>query len=120
MSSLMQHHGGRSPDGLRVELVANLVEKDADCDTYHGPAAYQPNPEATSFTHAVETIPGTTLPRLWKFYRRPAGMFGCWVVFRYNGKEHVPDLSVPLQLFKMPRDAERMSDEDAIKHWRSE
>jgi hypothetical protein len=44
-------------------------------------------------------------------------MCGCWVVFRYNGEEHVPDLSVPISVDTLPRDARPMSIEDTIKTW---
>ena len=52
-------------------------------------------------------------------YRKPRGMFGCWVVFCYNGEEHVPDLSVPISIEKLPRDAKPLSDEECSKYWHS-
>lgn len=60
---------------------------------------------------------GKVYSRIWTAVRKPCGMFGCWVVFRYNGKEHVPDLSVPISVFKLPRDAKPMSIENTIKTW---
>jgi len=54
---------------------------------------------------------------LYTAWRKPAGMFGCWVVFRYNGTEHVPDLSVPIDVEDLPRGAIRMSDENACTYW---
>lgn len=58
-------------------------------------------------------------PRIFTFIRKPKGMFGCWVVFQYNGEEHVPDLSVPISLERLPRDAKPMSLEESMKTWHS-
>jgi hypothetical protein len=58
-------------------------------------------------------------PRIWTAWRKPCGMFGCWVVFRYNGEEHVPDLSVPIATFKLPRDAQPMPIAECIAYWKS-
>ena len=59
----------------------------------------------------------TTMPRLYEVYRKPAGTFGCWVVFRWNNEEHIPDLSVPISVTKLPHDAKPISDDDAAKYW---
>lgn len=59
----------------------------------------------------------SVVPKLYRIWRKPAGMFGCWVVFRINGKESVPDLSVPCGLFKLPRDAEELTEEEAKEYW---
>lgn len=56
-------------------------------------------------------------PPLYRIFRKPVGMWGCWVEFRYNGEIHVPDLSVPIRVEKLPRDAERLTDEEAAKYW---
>lgn len=60
---------------------------------------------------------GKIYPRIWTFPRKPRGMFGCWVVFQYNGKEHVPDLSCPFGLFKLPRDAKPLPVDECIDRW---
>lgn len=62
---------------------------------------------------------GKFYPRIWTFVRKPRGMFGCWVVFWFNGKENVPDLSCPMGLFKLPKDAKPMDNETCIKTWKS-
>lgn len=54
---------------------------------------------------------------LYKFWRKPADTFGAWLVFRVNGIEIVPDLSVPLSLEKMPRDAVKMTEEENSIAW---
>jgi hypothetical protein len=116
MSSLMQHTGEVSNG--KVELHAYLVTKGKDWEKYNGPDAYKPSPDSTTFTDYAE-LDSSGNPHLYRFWRKPAGMFGCWVVFRYNGGEHVPDLSVPISLFKMPRDAEKLSDAESVAHWKS-
>lgn len=124
MTSLLQHHGGRSTDGHKVELLMYLVRKGSDWDKYNGPEAYKPSPDGTTFCEDAEPVQlrhpdGSlrTVPRLYRVFRRPVGMFGCWVVFRYNGKENVPDLSVPIAVHKLPRDAKPLSDDEAAKYW---
>lgn len=64
---------------------------------------------------------GTTMrePKLYRIFRRPVGMFGCWVEFRYNGETHAPDLSVPIRVEKLPRDAVALTDEESVKYWMS-
>lgn len=51
-------------------------------------------------------------PRIALAWRKPRGMFGPWVVFEYNGKKHVPDLSIPIGTFKIPRDAIALTDDE--------
>jgi len=51
------------------------------------------------------------------FIRKPRGMCGCWVVFQYNGEEHVPDLSVPLSLDRLPKDAVAMTEAESAEYW---
>jgi hypothetical protein len=38
-------------------------------------------------------------------------MLGCWVIFRVNGEEHLPDLSVFMELSRLPRDARPIGQE---------
>ena len=52
-------------------------------------------------------------------WRKPRGMSGCWVVFRYNGADHAPDLSVPINVEQLPRDAEPLSPEENSRSWHS-
>ena len=118
MSSLLQHHGGRSADGRNVELMCYETRKGSDWEKYNGPNSYNPTLEGQSFTEPVE-LDSSGNPRLWRFFRRPVGMFGCWVVFEYNGKKQVPDLSCPFGVFQLPRGAEKLSDDESVKHWKS-
>jgi hypothetical protein len=114
----MQHHGGRSKDGRKVELLCYQVKKGPDWEKYNGTTSYDPRPNSTTFTEPTE-LDSSGNPHLWRFFREPAGMCGCWVVFKYNGQNHVPDLSVPISLFSIPKDAEKLSDEESVKHWKS-
>ena len=124
MSSLMQHHGGRSADGRKVELLMYRVIKGPEWDKYNGPAAYQPSPKSTTFCADAEPVQLTrpdghlsTVPRLYRVYRRPAGIWGAWIVFRYNGGTHVPDLSVPIAVHTLPRDASPLTNAEAAAYW---
>lgn len=65
------------------------------------------------------SICGKWHERLFEAFRKPCGMLGCWVVFRYNGKEQVPDLSVPIDVDKLPKGARMMSIKECERHWHS-
>jgi len=118
MSSLLQHHGERSTDGRKVELLAYHVAKGKDWNKYNGPDAYNPSIDGTTFCDDTE-LDSSGNPRLWRFYRRPKGMCGCWVVFRVNGKDSVPDLSCPEPMLQLPRDAQKLTDAESVAHWKS-
>lgn len=60
---------------------------------------------------------GKTHERIHIAYRRPAGMFGPWVQFRYNGEIHVPDLSIPISVSRLPKDAVALDDYANAKAW---
>lgn len=122
----MQHHSGRSADGRKVELLLYRVVKRDDWHKYNGPEAYKPSPDSTTFCDDAEPfdyVGKDGKPRraakLYRIYRRPVGMFGCWVVFRYNGAEHVPDLSVPIAVHSLPRDAKPLTDAECAAYWNS-
>jgi len=56
-------------------------------------------------------------PQLYAAWRRPAGTFGSWIVFRYLGQEHIPDLSIPISVKKVPRGAEKLSVKENSEYW---
>ena len=58
-----------------------------------------------------------THARLYRATRKPLGMLGCWVIFRWNNKTHVPDLSCPIAVFTLPKDAKPVSDEENATMW---
>lgn len=69
----------------------------------------------------VEMVPchicGKEHARLHIAYRKPRGLFGQWVVFEYNGKKQVPDLSCPQGVYQLPKDAKPLSDYDNSVQW---
>ena len=102
MSSLLQFRGDVSARGVGLQFV--LREKDA---------AWNAPP--------LEEVPCPICDRVHErihvAYRKPCGMFGPWVVFRYNGEKHVPDLSIPISVDRLPAGAEPLSDEENSKAW---
>lgn len=110
MSSLLQHDGARSADGRKVRLLFVLRRENP---RYPGSAVC--GDDAETFIGPD----GKTRPTIYFAYRRPVGMLGCWVQFRYCGDVHAPDLSVPISTFALPRDAVRMPDAEAFAYWTS-
>ena len=104
MSSLLQHKGKVNHQGVGL-----IGYKQISPDSYGKPAE----------EYTCETC-GRNHPVLYEFFRKPRGMFGCWVVFMYNGKEQVPDLSTPLWLDNIPRGSRKMSKLEATDYWHSE
>ena len=104
MSSLMQFNGEISKRGVHLQAYK------VDAEPW-----YKGNPE---FTFFCPTCKGEHA-RLFTFIRKPKGMFGCWIVFRYNGTDQVPDLSCPLGLATLPRDAKPMSLTESMRVWHS-
>lgn len=128
MSSLLQFNGRVLNHGVHLQCYQTTPsQKYIDSPVWEN--GVQIGTERTYYLKDSETCGDTTdgiytpegkfYPRIWTFVRKPRGMFGCWVVFQWNGKEHVPDLSCPMGLFKLPKDAKPMSNEDCIKAWKS-
>lgn len=59
----------------------------------------------------------TRVPKLYEVYRKPVGMFGAWVMFRFNNDTHAPDLSVPISVEKLPRDAKPLTEVQSANYW---
>lgn len=111
MSSLMQFEGKVGRKG--VQLIAYLIEwYDRKIRDANG---------VTELVHHTwrdkELIGETKNPALYTFWRKPCDQMGAWVGFRYNGEVHFPDLSIPIRLEKLPRDAERVGDQAALRYW---
>jgi hypothetical protein len=104
MSSLMQFQGEVSARGVGLQFV--LREKDA---AWNAPPLEPVHCSTCGKEHE----------RIHVAFRQPAGMFGPWVVFRYNGEKHVPDLSIPISVDRLPRDAVAMTDEENARAWHS-
>jgi len=124
MSSLLQHTG-RIERSKGVELLVYLVHPERVYGNDTQPAYGLAGERCHLLTKKVDSEPvqlewnGKThiVPKLYRIWRKPAGMFGCWVVFRINGTEQVPDLSCPIDLPKLPRDAVALTDAEAIEAW---
>lgn len=97
MSSLMQFEGRMSRE-KGVGLLCYLVQQDNEFQE-------------------TEYIGETKHPVIYEFFRKPVGMWGAWVVFRYHGDTHAPDLSIPLRLVTLPKGAERVPDQAALRYW---
>ena len=109
MSSLLQFNG--TVDERGVGLLFYLVGKGEP-----------------SYSDPVETIartddrPPGSFPRhpvLYRAFRKPVGMLGCWVQFRYLGRVNAPDLSLPVAVDTVPRGAVRLTDEEIATYWQS-
>jgi hypothetical protein len=102
VSSLLQHHGPIGHQGVRLELVLR-----ADNDPWNAPP-HEP---------VACTVCGGVHEQIHVAWRKPAGMMGCWVVFRVNGQKIVPDLSIPISISRIPRDAVALSAEETSEAW---
>jgi hypothetical protein len=95
-----------------VNPVSRIIGQRADGSTY----GYETDEDAEC---EVCAECGKTHPVLYRAWRKPAGQWGAWTVFRYNGDEHVPDLSVPIRVSTLPRGAVRLSADEAARYWHS-
>jgi len=112
MSSLLQFRGKVSTQGVHIEVYkVDNSRKEIEHDG--GRVIWGAN--------WVEPFKcsscGEIHPRLYSFARKPVGMMGCWVMFRYNGETHVPDLSCPHGLDRIPRGAVQHSFEESEELW---
>jgi len=110
MSSLMQFSGQITEQGVGLLFYLSNGLKFPD-----GLAGAEP----TVCTVCSTPVVPRTHPLLYEVFRKPAGMFGVWVVFRYNGEEHVPDLSIPIEIDRIPRGARKLTQEENSKQWHS-
>lgn len=125
MSSLLQHHGGYHRT-KGVELLLYLQHKepykwdDVYTNNVDGVGDYCPLGFHPVDSEPIELQWNDSLhivPKLYRIYRKPKGMFGCWVIFRFNGVDQVPDLSVPIAVDKLPRDAKPLTNQEQIVYW---
>ena len=63
------------------------------------------------------TVCGGAHEQLWVAWRKPAGSWGAWTVFRYLGAEHVPDLSIPIAVPCVPQGATKLSPLENARAW---
>jgi len=106
MSSLLQFNGETSKRGVGLQFY-HTHGIETDLPPIHG------NPSEP----VMCAICGKTHPRIHVAWRKPVGMFGPWVVFRYHGKENVPDLSCPIAVHVLPKGARAMTDDESNETW---
>lgn len=107
MSSLLQFGGEVSRAGVNLEAYQVSPSKRwPDSETLGDPVELVPC-----------TVCGNAHPGLHVFVRKPVGVLGCRVVFRWHGTEHVPDLSCPFGLFKLPRGSKACTDAESSERW---
>ena len=128
MSSLMQFNGKVTRQGVHLQFThttpsQKFMEREIYPTGAIGPKVrdyYLLDSEGCGdSTDGIFFPGGKFYPRIWTVARKPKGMCGCWVVFRYNGADHAPDLSCPIGTFKLPKDAMPMTNEDCIRTWKS-
>jgi len=56
---------------------------------------------------------------LYVIKRKLRGTFGHFPVFRINGEDHVPDMSLPMAIDRLPRDAVRLTPAQSARLWHS-
>lgn len=105
MSSLMQFNGDINKRGVGLQFYRIETEN------------VYPEKEMDTF---VCSQCGRIHPRIAVAYRKPKGMCGNWVVFEYNGAEHLPDLSIPISVVKLPKGASVLTDLQSEEIWHSE
>jgi hypothetical protein len=120
MSSLLQFNGTIDRRGVGLEFIKSTMIKTIpigfdrqtletwtiDCKEYD--------------EKHVCTICGQLHPRIYVAFRKPLGMWGCWIKFQYNGEIEVPDLSIPITVKKYPKGAIRMSDVESSRMWHND
>tara|TARA_R110002096_G_scaffold66682_3_gene162238 strand:- start:5381 stop:5701 length:321 start_codon:yes stop_codon:yes gene_type:complete len=104
MDDILDHPEYRKCDGMGVNSITSISNWWTTADS---------EPVTLVRSNGNEMI----VPKLYRIWRKPVDMCGCWVGFRYNGEVHYPDLSTPIDEFKLPRDAEALTDEEAVKYW---
>ena len=115
MSSVLQFTGRVDP-GRGYRLESYLV------DEVRG----SPNTPGSTWMKKVPREPVDCIqcdgqhPQLYTAWRVPAGVMGHWVVFRYLGEEHVPDLSTPISVPRLPYKARKMDSGENSVAWHRE
>ena len=130
MSSLLQFDGDVSSRGVHLQFIQTREGVEffrrphftgtwgSNGPVYEGEDIHYHTEQTAPYVDLVLChICGKDHPRIHIAIRKPCGMFGCWVVFRYNGVENVPDLSVPISVFKLPRGARALSGHDSSMVW---
>lgn len=118
MSSLLQFRGQMDREkGVGLEFCQIVREAQYEVDPKTGVSIQTIQADRTDVDTFTCPICGREHAFIWVAWRKPVGMWGCWVVFRYNGRERVPDLSVPISVERIPRGAKKMNVEECAERW---
>jgi len=120
MTSLLQFNGTIDRRGVGLEFIKSTVVKNKVIGFDRGTLETWTTEDKDYDEKHLCTVCGQLHPRMYVAFRKPCGMFGCWVQFRYNGEVHVPDLSIPITVKEYPRDAIRMSDVESSRMWHND
>jgi len=120
MTSLLQFNGTIDRRGVGLEFIKSTVVKNKVIGFDRGTLETWTTEDKDYDEKHLCTVCGQLHPRMYVAFRKPCGMFGCWVQFRYNGDVHVPDLSIPITVKEYPRDAIRMSDVESSRMWHND
>ena len=113
MSSLLQYKGDITEQGVALPfyLVVNITKHLSETVKYDSKEDSDIFPcSKCKRSHA----------RIYMARRKPVDMLGNWVRFRYNGELHAPDLSIPIPVYKIPRDAKALTLEKCAEFWHAE
>lgn len=122
MSSLLQMRGKNRTDRRRGVKLEFVLEEDYQFPV--GEPGTRDYYEVTLKRDVGPMVPchicGKEHPQIYTAWRKPKGMLGHWVVFTFNGDDHVPDLSIPIGVYKIPRGAAKLSPEENSEAWHEE
>jgi len=120
MSSLLQFNGAIDKRGVGLEFIKSTKVENKVIGFDRGTLETWTTEHKDYDEKHLCTICGQLHPRMYVAFRKPCGMFGRWVQFRYNGEINVPDLSIPITVDKYPKDAIRMSDVESSRMWHND
>lgn len=120
MSSLLQFTGKIDERGVGLEFIKSTKRRDVPIGFDRGTLETWTTTKTDYDEKHLCTVCGKLHPRIYVAFRKPIGMFGCWVTFRYNGEVQVPDLSIPITVDRYPRDAVPLNDVESSYAWHND
>jgi hypothetical protein len=120
LSSLLQFNGVINKRGVGLEFIKSTIVKIKAFGFDHETFETWTTEDTDYEEKHLCTVCGKLHPRIYVAFRKPCGMFGCWVQFRYNGEINVPDLSIPITVKEYPKDAVALSDVESSRAWHSD
>ena len=117
MSSLLQFEGTIDKRGVGLQFIKSTKTRIVPFGFDRGTLETWSSVDKIDDEKYLCPVCGKLHPRIYVAFRKPVGMFGCWVQFRYNGEVHAPDLSIPITVDKYPRDAVPLTDMESSYQW---